>query len=142
MLKDVDYKDAAYVLYDESLCISKRLIPKYELGAFEDKQEDIRRYVIVNPEFHLLAHDGISGPFMSKPHQAAKIIWSGAYLINKDLSLITREDIYECWLDTLKEIQSFMERSGFLSNLSPAVLTLQQAQSEIDLFLDSLRRSS
>ena len=140
MLKDIKYKYKTYIFYTNEFSlpttdIDKNLVlPELKLGLLKCKEEDIRSYVIVYPEYYLWH------PYLKEKRVTTRIVWEGAYFINIDRNLIKSKDIYECWLDTLQEISNFLR----LSDLGPMPQAppMELFQAQIDEFLHSIRNAS
>ncbi|MEI9945799.1 MAG: hypothetical protein WDN26_16460 [Chitinophagaceae bacterium] len=141
MLKDVDYKHKIHIFYTNEFSkptenIDYNIIVQYMgVGHLECKEERIRSYVIVRPEYY------VWHPSHKEKRMTMKVIWEGAYYINMDRRLITVKDIYECWADTAKEITDFIVRNQF-GALSPPIPSLESVQNELENFLDSLQSAS
>jgi hypothetical protein len=137
MLKDIKYKHRVYVYYTDEFSLPTKdidknvLSPHFEVGDLDLKDEDKKSYLLVRPEYYLwhprLLHEKIT----------AKIIWTGAYYINKDRLLITEQNVYDCWTDTANEIVEFIRQSKF--SLPYKIPDLNVFQKKIRLFLDSLK---
>ena len=141
MLKDVKYKYKVFIFYTDEFSrptddINKNMVvQKMKIGILECKEENIRSYVVVQPEYYLWH------PVNTEKQITMKIVWKGAYFINKDRNLINEQDIYDCWIDTAKEIIEFISRNDF-GNLQTEYPSFQSVQSELLQFVRSLQSAN
>lgn len=140
MLRNVHHKHKTYIFYTDefsrpTMDIDKNLVlPELKLGVLQCKDENIRSYIIVYPEYYLWH------PYLKEKRITTRIVWEGAYFINADRNLIKPTDVYECWKDTVQEISNFLQLSalGPMAEAPP----MELFQGQIDEFLRSTQNAS
>jgi hypothetical protein len=140
MLMDIKYKHKTYIFYTDefsrpTMDIDKNLVlAELKLGVLECKDENIRSYIIVYPEYYLWH------PYLKEKRITTRIVWEGAYFINIDRNLIKPTDIYECWKDTVQEISNFIRLNAL--GPMPEAPPMELFQGQIDEFLHSTQNAS